>query len=68
MIKLVTKWTERARIGRERLEICKTCDEIELDTYRCKKCGCFMEYKTKLPLVKCPLDKWNSYEEKIKND
>jgi len=25
---------------------------------RCEKCGCFMDVKWKLPLVKCPIGKW----------
>jgi hypothetical protein len=60
----MTKWTERKRIGEERLEICKKCEYIELDTLRCSQCGCFMEYKTKLPFSDCPLKKWDRYEEK----
>lgn len=64
MIKLITKWTERKRIAQERLKVCETCDQIELDTYRCKKCGCFMKFKTEIPFSDCPLGKWNSYEEK----
>lgn len=64
-MKLVTKWTERKRIGDERLEICKSCEHLEIESLRCRQCGCYMEIKVKLPFVSCPLDKWNTYEEKI---
>ena len=64
MVKLVTRWTKRKEIAAERLKHCEQCDQLELDTYRCKKCGCFMKYKSEWPYAKCPLDKWKPYEEK----
>lgn len=42
----------------ERLDICKGCPELISITHQCKKCGCFMEFKTKLEAAKCPLGKW----------
>ena len=68
IMKLVTRWTKRKEIAAKRLQICQECDQLELDTYRCKKCGCFMKYKTELPFAKCPLDKWIQYEETIGDD
>lgn len=41
-----------------RLDICKGCPELIALTHQCKKCGCFMEWKTKLEAAKCPLGKW----------
>lgn len=41
-----------------RLDICKACPELIHLTKQCKKCGCFMEAKTKLPHAVCPLGKW----------
>lgn len=42
----------------ERLEICKSCPEFIKSTTQCKKCGCIMSAKTKLPNAECPLGKW----------
>lgn len=42
----------------DRLEICLSCPELIKVVNQCKKCGCFMEYKTKLKAAKCPLGKW----------
>jgi hypothetical protein len=41
-----------------RLEICKQCPELIFLTNQCKKCGCFMNLKTKLEKATCPLGKW----------
>lgn len=51
-------------IKQKRLDICKSCPEfINLST-QCKKCGCIMNAKTKLPNASCPLGKWGT-EEKV---
>ena len=42
----------------KRLEICKNCPELIKLTDQCKKCGCFMNLKTKLEKAKCPIGKW----------
>jgi hypothetical protein len=42
----------------ERLTICRACPELIPVVDQCKKCGCFMEWKTKLEAAKCPLGKW----------
>jgi len=41
-----------------RLNICLSCPELIKITKQCKKCGCFMELKTKLENAKCPIGKW----------
>lgn len=64
MVELVTIWTERAKKAKERLEICEQCDRLEKHLYVCKECGCFMKGKTKFPSSKCPLGKWDKYNEK----
>ena len=46
-------------IAADRLAICKECPEL-LPTGNCKKCGCFMSAKVKLPNASCPLHKWEA--------
>jgi hypothetical protein len=41
-----------------RMAICQTCPELISMTNQCKKCGCFMNMKTKLIAATCPLNKW----------
>lgn len=43
---------------KERMSICISCPELIKLTKQCKKCGCFMEMKTKLEYAACPLGKW----------
>jgi hypothetical protein len=45
-------------IHTDRMNICRACPELIKITSQCKKCGCFMEIKTKLEEAKCPLSKW----------
>lgn len=42
----------------ERMLICLACPELIKLTNQCKKCGCFMNAKTKLEKATCPLNKW----------
>jgi hypothetical protein len=42
----------------ERLDICKQCPELIQTINQCKKCGCFMNIKTKLEAARCPIGKW----------
>jgi hypothetical protein len=49
----VNKETEEHRYS-----ICTSCEEFFKPTHQCKKCGCFMNVKTKLEASKCPLGKW----------
>lgn len=41
-----------------RLDICKACPHFLELTSQCKKCGCFMNAKTKIRSAKCPIGKW----------
>ena len=45
-------------IANQRYNICKSCPELIKLISQCKKCGCFMIYKTKLELASCPIGKW----------
>ena len=42
----------------KRMSICQECPELIQLTKQCKKCGCLMHLKTKLPNAACPLGKW----------
>ena len=46
------------KIKKARLEICLSCEKIIKITHQCKECMCFMDLKTRLEGVKCPLGKW----------
>jgi rubrerythrin len=63
MVELITKWTERAKKARERLDICVQCEHLEKQYYVCKKCGCFLKGKTMFPSSSCPIGKWDKYSE-----
>lgn len=47
---------EETRI--RRMSICQECPELIQLTKQCKKCGCLMHLKTRLPAATCPLGKW----------
>jgi hypothetical protein len=53
LIKTVDDETQKSR-----LDICYTCPHLTKLTHQCKKCGCFMNLKTKLSEAKCPENKW----------
>lgn len=42
----------------KRLNICKGCEFLFTPTNQCKKCGCFMNIKTKMFHASCPIGKW----------
>jgi hypothetical protein len=52
-----TEWVDKI-ISDERLSICKSCPELIELTNQCKKCGCFMNAKTRLQIAACPIGKW----------
>ena len=58
----LTKTRVPIEIALERFEICKGCPELIQTTKTCKKCGCFMAAKTKLPHASCPIGKWDAVE------
>jgi hypothetical protein len=43
---------------KERMDICLGCEHLIKLTHQCKRCGCFMEFKTKLAEARCPIGKW----------
>lgn len=45
-------------LQKHRFEICKTCEHFIKLSNQCKKCGCFMNLKTKLKDATCPIQKW----------
>ena len=49
-------------VAQERLDICKDCPFYTQGLGRCKKCGCFMPEKVKLPNAFCPVHKWETAE------
>lgn len=49
-------------VRENRLSICKQCPEFINATTQCKKCGCIMNLKTKLPNAECPIGKWHKEE------
>lgn len=56
------------KIHAERMAICVECPELIQLTKTCKKCGCFMDAKTKLPNAYCPIGKWQSVEISFKEE
>jgi len=44
----------------KRMSICESCEFLIPITKNCKKCGCFMVAKTKLPHASCPIGKWDA--------
>lgn len=54
---------EKISVRAEKLKICKSCNQYEDLTTRCKICGCFMPIKTWISGNTCPLGK---HEIKIK--
>ena len=53
-------------IVNKRLDICKGCEFLFKPTNTCKKCGCFMDVKTKIATSSCPVGKWEKEYEFIK--
>ena len=53
-------------IIKRRLDICKGCEFLFKPTNTCKKCGCFMDVKTKIATQRCPVGKWEKEYEFIK--
>lgn len=41
-----------------RLAICKTCEHFVDNPMKCRKCGCFLNLKTRLETEHCPIAKW----------
>ena len=58
MLNPKTKLSEK-ELSDIRYNICLQCPELIKITNQCKKCGCFMNVKTKLEAAKCPIGKWS---------
>ena len=43
-----------------RFEMCRGCEFLTQDNFRCQKCGCFMKTKTQLASASCPIGKWQA--------
>lgn len=41
-----------------RMAICKTCEHFVDNPMKCRKCGCFLNLKTRLETEHCPIGKW----------
>lgn len=41
-----------------RFKICSSCEYLT-PNYFCSICNCWMPLKARLPMTKCPKDKWN---------
>ena len=67
---IFNKNVERALpiVQEQRINICKACPEFVRFTAQCKKCGCFMNAKTKLLDASCPIGKWEDISKKIAFD
>lgn len=46
----------------ERMEICRNCEFFIKLSGQCKKCGCIMDAKTRLPNAECPEHKWGQVD------
>ena len=44
----------------ERMNICRSCDQFDEQSIRCKDCKCFLEVKSRMATEVCPLNKWPS--------
>jgi hypothetical protein len=50
-------------VQKMRMDICLSCEKLYKPTTSCKLCGCFMSVKTYMPQQKCPIDKWQKYDD-----
>lgn len=60
---LQSLFTNRAEMSKKRLDICNDCEHFIKKTFRCEKCGCFMNYKTLFARSECPIGKWGKEKE-----
>lgn len=62
MVKLETALTKAKEVSDKRMEICRSCEYFRERTTQCKKCGCFMRFKTAMLKSSCPIGKWSKEE------
>ena len=44
-------------VQQQRISVCNSCEFLTI-TRNCKKCGCFVDAKTRLATQHCPINKW----------
>jgi hypothetical protein len=59
-IKAIAKGKKQLNIEdiKKRFAICESCEFFHKPSQRCKKCGCFLKWKTAWRSQKCPIGKW----------
>ena len=50
-------------VYKERLDICRSCDDYYKPTGSCKICGCFMRIKASIGIMECPKEYWLATKE-----
>lgn len=46
-------------VYKERLSICRSCEDYNKPLMTCKNCGCFMKLKARMTMSECPKNKWS---------
>jgi hypothetical protein len=46
-------------VYKTRLDLCLACEHLIKGINQCKKCGCLMNVKAKIPHAECPVGKWS---------
>ena len=41
-----------------RLTVCEICNHCDKEKWSCKKCGCYLDKKSKMNTENCPDGKW----------
>jgi hypothetical protein len=41
-----------------RMDICRDCQHFQESPMKCRKCGCYLNLKTRLETEHCPIQKW----------
>jgi hypothetical protein len=54
-------------LTKNRLDICKSCENFNSSNTTCNICGCFLSIKTIWSTEKCPIDKWLAVEDVIQD-
>lgn len=60
IFKLIKSKLAPHNISNSRQRICNTCPHRLPGVNQCKKCGCFLFFKTKLLYSSCPLGYWGN--------
>lgn len=50
------------RVAMLRMQVCRECDKFLPDSGQCSLCQCYMELKTKMANVACPVGKWVEFK------